>query len=217
MYVWNTSEARARAITTDHRSVFAGWDGADLLVSRVVDEAPRTVAIDADSGEPTGAHPLAGWLPIVSPDGAAAVWWDGSVRLAADGVTWVPDKGRLVIGAWPDGVAGAEPVARDGVGDWEVRWAPDGAAVAIWIAGDRDDGLGLLSLYAVDPETGRARLAEPLLKNEPAYGGVSIDRGHLAYSGRAEDGSRAVWVLGWTGNSVGKVRLSGDTGATVIR
>ncbi len=217
VFVWNTSDAHARAITTDHRSVFAGWDGANLLVSRVVDDAPRTIAIDPGSGEPTEAPPLAGWLPVVSPDGAVAVWWDGSVRLADDGVTWVPDKGRLVIGSWPDGAAGADPVARGDVDEWEVLWSPDGAVVAVWIAGRGGDGLGSLSLYPADPDTGRARLGQPLLRDEPAFGGFSLENGHLAYGGPGEDGGRTVWVLGWAGDSVGKVRLSGDIGATVIR
>ncbi len=217
VFVWNTSDARARAITSDHRSVFAGWNGADVLVSRVVDDATRTIVLDPGSGERTSAPPLAGWLPIVSPDGADAVWWDGSVRLAADGVTWVPDEGRLVIGSWPDGVAGAEPVAGGDVRDWEVLWAPDGAVVAIWIAGDGDNGLGKLSLYAMDPETGRVRLGQPLLQDEPAFGGFSLDNGRLAYGGPGGDGGRTVWVLGWAGGHVGKVKLSGAVGTTVIR
>ncbi len=217
VFVWSTSDPRARAITADHRSVFAGWDGANVLVSRVVDDAPRTIAIDPDSGEQTGAPPLAGWLPVVSPDGTDAVWWDGTVRLAADGVTWVPDEGSLVIGTWPDGVAGAQPVARGHVGDWEVLWAPDGAVVAVWIAGNGESGVGKLSLYAMDPETGRARLGQPLLQGEPAFGGFSLDNGHLAYGGPGGDGERTVWVLGWAGDRVGKVKLPGDVGATVIR
>jgi hypothetical protein len=216
VFVWSVSDARARAITTDHRSVFAGWDGANLLVSRVVDDAPHTVVVDPGTGEPTDAPALAGWLPVVAPGGALAVWWNGSVRLAEDGVTWVPDKGRLVIGSWPDGAAGAEPVAHGDVADWEVRWAPDGGVVAVWIAGHEDDGLGTLSLYAVDPETRRARLGHPLLRDEPAFGGFSLETGHLAYSGPGADGGPTVWVLGWAGDSVGKVKLSGDGGATVI-
>ena len=217
VFVWSTSDPRARAITSDHRSVFAGWDGANVLVSRVVDDAPQTITIDPGSGEPTSAPPLAGWLPIVSPDGADAVWWDGSVRLKADGVTWVPDKGRLVIGSWPDGVAGAEPVARGDVGDWEALWAPDGTVVAVWIAGNGESGVGKLSLYAVDLETGRARLDQPLLHGEAAFGGFSLDNGHLAYGGPGGDGGRSVWVLGWAGDRVDKVKLSGTDGTTVIR
>jgi hypothetical protein len=215
VFVWSTSDARARAFTTDHGSVFAGWDGAELLVSRVVDDTPLTVRIDLATGKPADAPALPGWLPVVAPDGAAAVWWDGSVRLAADGVTWVPDKGRLVIGAWPDGSAGAQPVAHGDVRDWEVHWAPDGMVVAVWIAGG-DDGLGSLSLYAVDPETGKARLGKPLLKDEPAFGGFSLDVGHVAYSAPGADGGPVVWVLGWAGDSVGKVKVPGDVGATVI-
>ena len=78
----------------------------------------------------------------MAPDGKHAVWWDGSVRLAADGVTWVPGKGRLVIGSWPDGADDAQVLERGTGTAWDVHWAPDGRVVAVWIAGKdaRDAG-----------------------------------------------------------------------------
>ena len=50
VYVWDTADAVARAVTTDHRSILAGWDGQDLLVSRVVDDRPATFAVDSQTG-----------------------------------------------------------------------------------------------------------------------------------------------------------------------
>ncbi len=41
VYVWNVGDAGARAVTTDHASVFSGWLDERLLVSRVVDGSPR--------------------------------------------------------------------------------------------------------------------------------------------------------------------------------
>ena len=106
-YLWNTATTTAAPITTDHASVFAGWDHGLLLVSRVTDGAPVTQRLDPATGQPVGDRIPGVWRPTIAPDGRTATWWEGTVVLAADGITWVPGTGRLVLGAWTD----AGPVA----------------------------------------------------------------------------------------------------------
>jgi hypothetical protein len=218
VFVWDTSETKARAVTHDHRSVFAGWAGSSLLVSRVTDGTAHTVMLSARSGARKGDLDVAAWLPVVSPDGGHAAWWDGTVKLGDDGVTWVPDKGRLVLGAWPaEASADVQVLARGEVDAFEVRWSEDGSAVAAWTGGDGVKASGSITIYAVDRETGRAKLGAPILEDEPAYAGFSVEAGRLVYAAPGKDGKRAVWVFGWHGATVGKVRLAGDAGTTVVR
>ena len=152
VYVWDSSGCpSARRHRRIGRSILAGWDGPDLLVSRVVDGWPHTLAVSPQSGAEKGEHGRDAWLPAVAPDGKQAVWWDGKVRQAADGVTWVPGIGRLLIGAWPDGANDAQVLDRGAGKAWDVRWAPDGTAVAVWIAAENAGDAGRLSLYARGP------------------------------------------------------------------
>ena len=216
VYVWDTSDTEARAVTTGGRSILAGWDGSDLLISRVVDGRPHTLAV-GPRGREKGEHGDDAWLPSVAPDGKYAVWWDGSVGLADDGVTWVPGKGRLVIGSWPGGADEAQVLERGTGTAWDVRWAPDGRVVAVWMAGKDARDAGRLSLYALDPETGRANLDNPLLSDERAFAGFSLENGRLVYSAPGADGDPTMWVFGWDGDTVGKVELPGEAGGTVVR
>ncbi len=217
VYVWNTTEPRAAAVTTDHRSVFAGWNGNELLVSRVVDGAPLTLAVDARTGAVSDEPGHAVWLPAVAPDGAHAAWWDGSVDLADDDLTWVPDKGRLVLGAWPETTGKEQVLAKGPLSAWEVAWNEDGSVMGLWTAGGDPSGPGHLSLYSVDPDTGHAVLDAPILDDVPAFAGFSLKDGRLVYQGPGSGGGRSLWVVAWDGASVGRVELPGEGGATVIR
>ncbi len=216
VYVWNTADPRAVAVTEDHGSLFAGWDGKDLLVSRVVDGAPRTTALSARTGDVRTGTEQPAWLPAISPDGTQAVWWNGEVELADDDVTWRPAKGRLVIGSWPAGTGDVQVLSRRAPASWQVRWGTDGSTVAVWTA-DEDGESGTLNLYAIDEASGRVRLADPLLRDEPALAGFSLEAGRLVYATPESGGSRDVWVFAWEGSSTGKVQLPGETEITVIR
>lgn len=207
VYVWDTADTRARAVTTDHRSIFAGWDGRDLLVSRVTRGQPQTLAVSA-RGIERGEHGADAWLPTVSPDGTRAVWWDGTVTLDDDGVTWRPDEGRLVLGSWPGDAADAQVLAR-GIRDWEVAWDPDGTAVVTWTG--QGKRAGRLNVYSVDPATGRADLDAPLLEDESAYAGFAVEHGRVVFKAPGKGGEPTVWMVGWDGDEVGRVELPGGT------
>jgi hypothetical protein len=221
VYVWQTSELLAHPVTTDHGSVLAGWLGEQLLVSRVVEGVPMTVEVDPSTGLDTVAHPDAMWRPTIGPGQLTAVWWEGTVVPSADGFSWVPGEGRLVLGRWP-GDSNPQVLATGPVADWQVRWDETGDVMALWVA----DGTGIagrLSLYRVNGESGTVNLQKPLLADEPAYGGFALHDGNLAWSEPilGPDGTPSptatVWVLAWSGDSVGRLPVPVEGGTTVVR
>ena len=64
---------------------------------------------------------------------------------------------------------------------------------------------------------GEPTLTTPLLENERAFAGFSLEAGRLVYTAPAADGAPTVWVFGWDGDDVGKVELTGEAGGTVVR
>jgi hypothetical protein len=154
----------------------------------------------------------------VAPDGASAAWWDGAVDLADDDLTWIPDKGRLILGDWPDARGDGQVLAKGSLRSWEVRWSADGTVIGVWTTTGDASKPGRLSLYPVDGTTGRARLDAPILDDVPAYAGFALEHGRLVYPGPGTDGARSLWVVAWKdGSVVGRVELEGEGGATVIR
>ena len=214
VYVWRAGDGKAVAITDDQASLFAGWLGKDLLVSRLEKDGPRTYVVGLD-GSQALAHDGTMWRPTVSPDGRTAVWWDGSVKDSADGQVWVPGGGSLVLESWPDGGT-RQVLAEDGITDWEVRWDDTGTVLAIWTTTDSPGKPGTLSLYAVDPKTGRADLKHPRLDAEPAFDGFSLRTGRLTWSAPSDDDT-TVQVLAWSGDKVGRIRILTSDGTTVVR
>ena len=156
------------------------------------------------------------WRPTVGPRREMAIWWEGSVKQADDGITWVPDRGRLLLGTWPD-LADSQVLADGAVTDWDVSWDETGTKLAVWVSRDAPGKAGKLSLYTVDPATGRPDLAHPPLDGAPAYAGFALEDSRLAWSSPDEGGDTSVVVLGWSGNTFGKVKLPTENGATVLR
>lgn len=115
IYTWSPGDTSAHPVTTDHRSVFAGWVGGWILGSRVVEPAvgeqaeasPSPAAATAVSfllDPATGAETVLGsprtWRPTVDPTGRLVVYWEGSVAAGESGVDWFADEGRLVLARW---------------------------------------------------------------------------------------------------------------------
>ncbi len=218
VYVWTVGDAGARAVTTDHASVFSGWLGGRLLVSRVVDGQPATVVIDPATEAETAVDGSPTWRPVVGPGRRTAVWWNGTVRLADDGVTPVPGTGSLVLGAWPASSGSGTPqILQAGpLADWDVHWDEGGTVLAVWTTSKQGDTTGSLSLFAINPATGRADLDHPLLDAVPAFAGFSLQAGRLVWSAPAEGGDSTVQVLDWSGVSPGSVQLPTEQGTTVV-
>jgi hypothetical protein len=217
VFVWHTGDARAVAVTTDHMSVFDGWLGDRLLVSRVVDGDPVTLVLDPDTGAERAVDGTSMWRPTVSPDGSVAAWWQGSIKLDADGQTWVPDKGQLVLGQWPADGTDPQLLADGPIGDWEVMWDRDASVIAVWVSGQGPDEVGRLSLYPIDPKTGLADLKHPALEDAPAYDNISLRPGRLAWSAPDSAGDTQVDVLAWQGDTFGHLQLTTIKGASVVR
>jgi hypothetical protein len=97
---------------------------------------------------------------------------------------------------------------RPTIRDWELRWDPSGTHLALWIADPLVSGLGVLSVLALDPVTGRPGLDSPRLLSEmPAQRGFSIGDGRIVWvtpPGQDANGSR-IQVLAWQGKDAGQV------------
>jgi hypothetical protein len=218
IYVWQTGDASARALTDDHRSVFGSWIGGRLIGSRAVDSqtgdgsalVPESFVLDPSTGE---ALPLADpiWRPVVGPRGQWAVGWDGTLKSGPDGATVGPDSGTLVLARFDaaDGALGdiTDIVADEAIGDFEVRWDGSGRWLAVWLADETDPTLGRLSLYRLDPDSGRLERPKGAPQDVTASAGFSIGDGRLAWAtppGQGGEGSR-VQVVAWTDEAVGAV------------
>ncbi len=216
VYVWQSGQTTATAVTTDHESVFAGWLGDRILVSRVVDGLPVTATLDLGSGDEQVVGGNTMWRPTVARDGRVAAWWDGTVKLADDGYTWVPDTGSLILAPWPAGGPDAQVLATGPITDWEVRWDDSASVLGVWVTDQGSDSVGRLSLYNIDPTTGLADLTEPTLADAPAYAGFSLRAGRLAWAAPEAGGDTSVQVLAWQGKTIGRLRLPALNGANVV-
>ena len=219
IYVWRVGDERARTLTDDHASVFASWAGDRLIGSRPVATRIQTAEVSAASfliDPETGAETAltgAAWRPVVAPGGRWAVAWEGTVRLATDGLTIAPASGSLVLrrftpGVGPDTGAGPrEVVADSAVAEFDARWDETGTWLAVWLADPSDPSIGRLSLIHLDTATGDLQRPHGAPKDVTAMPGFSIANGRLAWAtprGQGGEGSR-VQIVAWTGEAVGTV------------
>ena len=230
IYVWRVGAERARKLTHDQRSVFASWSSDRLIGSRPV----GTQATDADllvesfTLDPaTGAESAmtrGTWRPVVAPDGSRAVTWDGTVRLGSDGLSIAPAKGKLVVrtftpGVGPDGAADAgEVISDEAISEFDARWDETGSWLGIWLADASDASIGRLSLFHVDPATGKLERVHGAPKDVTALPGFSIANGRLAWAtppGQGGEGSR-VQIVAWSDESVGAVESGPVEGVVVV-
>ncbi len=234
IYVWRRGEAEALPVTTDHRSAFGSWIGDRIAGSRTVEpEEPvdgasptpverevESFLLDPVAGEET---PLAAglWRPIVSPDGAFAVVWRGSVT--DDEGVLVPATGQLELQRWngADGPLESDAVAVIGERSvpFDARWDDAGRAFAVWLADGADPGIGRLSLYFVDPDRGTLEQPKHTPRNVTALPGFSMGEDRLAWAtppGQGGEGSR-VLIVAWTDDGVGRVESAPGDEVLVIR
>jgi hypothetical protein len=289
IFVWHPGDAEAHAVTTDHRSVFAGWLDGQVLGSRVgvaagqQDHAPTSFLIDPATGQETSLI-ATGWRPSVDPHGRFAVYWEGSIAVNEQGTELRPAEGRLVLAPWtkataagpstspkigepvsesaspsvaasadaqasasaagpvasptapigpeasgaadasPDGSASASPAASPAIEavplasgaltDWDARWDESGTHLAVWIATDTASRVGDLTLYSVDPATGRIKS----LHRVASLAGFSIGKGRLAWAtprGQDGQGSR-LQVVAWTKDAVGSIESRESSEVLVV-
>jgi len=217
IYVWSSGDKTAQAITSDHGSWLAAWTSNGILASRVAGGTPATYLLDPSTGHATAVGDPGIWLPALSPDGSSAAWWAGTVKLASDGVTWVPDSGKLVAGSWPAG-SGPTPqvLAKGSLAAWQVRWSDDGTAVAVWTVAAGKGNSGRLSLFRVDPATTNIDLANLMLDPVPANPDFSLRNGRLAWTTPTQGVPQVVEVLAWSGKTIGRLEVPADGSGTVV-
>ncbi len=230
IYVWHAGDPAARALTSSHGAIFSSWVGDRILGSApalwVLDAAspapnrsvPSSFLVDPATGEETPLGGFFAWRPVVDPSGRWVAYWAGTLRFDPDVRAWVPDEGRLLIDAWSavtaeDPAASQDPrplldpKAGESLRTWDLRWDPAGRHVAVWVADPLVDGLGRISLLAIDPQTGRVDPAgRPVLRDAPSLAGFAIGDGRLAWAsppGQDGAGSR-LQVLAWKGPDAGR-------------
>ena len=217
VYVWTVGDAEAQAVTSSHAAVFSGWLDGSLLVSRVADGRPETVLLDLVDGTETAVGVSRTWRPAIAPSGQTAAWWDGEVTLDDDGVVPVPGAGRLVLASWTEDSPDPQVLAEGPLTDWDIHWDATGTAIAVWTTTGKPGEAGLLSLYAIDPDTRRADTGDPLIDAAPAFDGFSLKPGRLVWSAPAEGEDTTVQVAAWSGRDLGRLELPTERGVTVVR
>ena len=232
VYVWHVGDGSVHKLTTDGSTVFASWDGDQVVASRPDatrseggNAAPVSVRIDPATGAESSAGDV--WRPVVDPTRSRAIGWSGTIAKSADGKTWAPDAGRLELGVWT--TAGAQPrangrrewsvVADAATGGFDVRWDETGDWVAIWIADSADPTVGRLSLYRVDAGQGRLERPKDAPDGVPALPGFSIGDGRLAWAtppGQDGEGSR-IQIVAWNDDGVGSIESAPGEDLVLIR
>jgi hypothetical protein len=102
--------------------------------------------------------------------------------------------------------------------DWDARWDETGTHLAVWIADAADRSFGRLSLYVIDPATGKLEADDQAIKGVPALPGFSIGKGRLAYAtppGQDGKGS-SVRVQAWTASGIGEGETDGAHEQVII-
>jgi WD40-like Beta Propeller Repeat len=230
IYVWRVGQAKARQLTADHVSVFASWDGDQLIGSRPMDTgaqpaevSARSFLIDPTSGAETALDGSA-WRPVLDPNGQWAVTWDGTVQIADDGLTIKPASGSLVVRPYTSGVGigsdtgGGSVVTDSAPPEFDARWDETGTWLAVWLADPSDPTIGRLSLHHLDRTTGQIERVHGAPKDVTALPGFSIGDGRLAWAtppGQGGEGSR-VQVVAWSNDNVGTVESGPVENVVVI-
>jgi hypothetical protein len=116
VFIWRTGWDSARAITTNHMDLFAGWFGKSVLVSEfvpVVGPVP-TAGSNLKPASPMTAisyiydpanasigridRPML--LPVADPSNRYLVYWSGTVRFNAATGLWEAGQGDLYFESW---------------------------------------------------------------------------------------------------------------------
>jgi len=225
IYLWRVGTRRAEPVTSDHRSVFASWDGDRIVGSRPTEDGPEveadTFVLDPETGEETALE-VRGWRPVVAPDGDRALVFDGAISSSSEGDIALPD-GTIELRAWDraSGTVSGEGVAvLDASGaSFDARWDETGTAFAVWFQDAADPSFGRLSLFFVDPDTGELDQPENAPREEPALPGFSIGQGRLAWAtppGQGGEGTR-VQIVAWNDDGVGSAESAPGDEVVVIR
>jgi hypothetical protein len=114
VFIWRSGQEQARAVTSRHADLFAGWFGQKILVSEIAaGTCADTAAGGADTIKTTTClfDPASGEIqridrPMlvagVDPTGRYLVYWSGTVEFDTVSGLWQPGKGELYFDRWAD-------------------------------------------------------------------------------------------------------------------
>jgi hypothetical protein len=118
VFVWQSGQEQARAVTFGNADLFGGWYGLRILISEIsVPNAPG--AVPAPPSAASGASQSTSYvfdpatdtalkidrpmlLPVVDPTGRYLVFWSGIVEYDAASGLWQPGRGDLYFDTWAD-------------------------------------------------------------------------------------------------------------------
>jgi hypothetical protein len=225
IWVWRVGDQQGRQLTTDGNSVFASWDDDTIVGSHVgsdtaggSDHRP-TFTIDPATG---AAQPVVttAWRPVVDPTGRYAVVWVGDAAPNGDAAS----DGSLELQAWhqADGATvtpASQPIYDGPIADFDVRWDETGEWFGVWVADSTDATFGRLTLYHLDPATGKLEAVQGGPVETPALPGISVGDGRMAWAtpeGQGGEGSR-VQIAAWKDDAVGTIETVPAEGVVVVR
>jgi hypothetical protein len=131
VFIWRSGQEQARAVTSRHADLFAGWFGQKILVSEIAaGTCADATTGGADTIKTTSClfDPASGDIqridrPMlvagVDPTGRYLVYWSGTVEFDTVSGLWQPGKGELYFDRWADltldpASPGARPTASPG-------------------------------------------------------------------------------------------------------
>jgi hypothetical protein len=237
-------DARGWRPSVDPRGRFAVyWDGSVALNDQGTDLrpadgrlvlAPWTAATPAQpstspqTAEPAGPSPS----PGASNDSSASASASPTLP-AASGTAPIAPEASASAASSPDasdhaasGSSGpssspsSSPATQAAVltagplTDWDARWDETGTHLAVWVATDTASRVGDLTLYSVDPASGRIKS----LHRVASLAGFSIGKGRLAWAtprGQDGQGSR-LQVVAWTKDAVGSIESRESSEVLVV-
>ena len=139
-------------------------------------EAPTTTpsALSSPSATPTD-----GPSPTVDPSAPT-----GPPSASPSVTDAVPTDTPAVTAAPPPSIPQVLPVAAAPgmVSTWSVVWDASGSHVAIWVGDPGSARIGRLSLFAIDPASGRVKTNEPLMAADKVLASLTFDAGRLIYT-----------------------------------
>ncbi|MGZ6267043.1 MAG: zf-HC2 domain-containing protein [Candidatus Limnocylindrales bacterium] len=114
VFIWRSGQEQARAVTSRHSDLFAGWFGQRILVSEIA--AGTCADATAATAEMIGTtsclfDPASGDIqridrPMlvagVDPTGRYLIYWSGAVEFDTVSGLWQPGKGELYFDRWAD-------------------------------------------------------------------------------------------------------------------
>jgi hypothetical protein len=160
---------------------FDSWSDLELTpVSLSAPAAPTT----APSAAPT-AVPSPSDVPtdVPSPTAEPSAL-DASPSSSPSITDAAPTVSPAITAAPPSSVPQPLPVAAAPgmVRTWSVAWDDSGSHVAIWVADPGSSTIGRLSLFAIDPSSGRVKTDDQLMANDKVISNVTFDAGRLIYT-----------------------------------